>query len=58
MVRAATAQLRAAHLPLATWFAYLGLDSPQFLHYQSLPALLTGAAWSSPRHATDPRRTP
>ena len=43
MVRFATAQLRAGHLPLTSWFPYLGLGSPQFLHYQSLPAILTGA---------------
>ncbi len=43
MVRFATAQLRAGHLPLTAWFPYLGLGSPQFLHYQSLPAMLTGA---------------
>jgi hypothetical protein len=44
MVRFATAQLRAGHDPLATWFPYLGLGSPQFLHYQSTPAILTGLA--------------
>jgi hypothetical protein len=43
MVRFATAQLRAGNLPLTSWFPYLGLGSPQFLHYQSLPAILTGA---------------
>ena len=43
MVRFATAQLRAGQLPLTSWFPYLGLGSPQFLHYQSLPAILTGA---------------
>ncbi len=43
MVRFATAQLRAGHLPLTSWFPYLGEGSPQFLHYQSLPAMLTGA---------------
>jgi hypothetical protein len=43
MVRFATAQLRAGHLPLTGWFPYLGLGSPEFLHYQSLPAILTGA---------------
>jgi hypothetical protein len=43
MVRFATKQLRAGHLPLTSWFPYLGLGSPQFLHYQSLPAILTGA---------------
>jgi hypothetical protein len=44
MVRFATAQLRAGHLPLTSWFPFLGEGSPQFLHYQSLPAILTGAA--------------
>ncbi len=43
MVRFATAQLRAGHMPLSSWFPFLGEGSPQFLHYQSLPALLTGA---------------
>ena len=43
MVRFATSQLRAGHLPLTSWFPFLGLGSPQFLHYQSLPAILTGA---------------
>src|SRR6201994_2303486 len=43
MVRFATAQLSAGHLPLTSWFPFLGEGSPQFLHYQSLPALLTGA---------------
>jgi hypothetical protein len=43
MVRFATAQLRGGHLPLTSWFAFLGEGSPQFLHYQSLPAMLTGA---------------
>jgi hypothetical protein len=43
MVRFATAQLRAGHLPLTSWFPFLGQGSPQFLHYQSLPAILTGA---------------
>ncbi|HEY3729433.1 MAG TPA: hypothetical protein VGL51_19810 [Solirubrobacteraceae bacterium] len=42
MVRLATAQLRAGHLPLTSWFPFLGEGSPQFLHYQSLPAILTG----------------
>ncbi|HEY3774532.1 MAG TPA: YfhO family protein [Solirubrobacteraceae bacterium] len=43
MVRFATAQLRAGHMPLSSWFPFLGEGSPQFLHYQSLPAILTGA---------------
>ena len=42
MVRFATTQLRAGHLPLTSWFPFLGEGSPQFLHYQSLPAMLTG----------------
>jgi hypothetical protein len=44
MVRFATAQLRAGHLPLDSWFPFLSLGSPQFLHYQSLPAMLAGLA--------------
>ena len=44
MVRFATAQLRGGHLPLDSWFPFLGLGSPQFLHYQSLPAMLAGLA--------------
>ena len=44
MVRFATTQLRGGHLPLDSWFPFLGLGSPQFLHYQSLPAMLTGLA--------------
>ena len=43
MVRFATAQLRAGHVPLTSWFPFLGEGSPQFLHYQSLPAILAGA---------------
>jgi hypothetical protein len=43
MVRFATTQLRAGHLPLTSWFPFLGEGSPQFLHYQSLPAVLAGA---------------
>ena len=43
MVRFATARLHAGHLPLTSWFPFLGAGSPQFLHYQSLPAILTGA---------------
>jgi len=43
MVRFATSQLRGGHLPLTSWFPFLGEGSPQFLHYQSLPAILTGA---------------
>ena len=28
---------------MTSWFPYLGLGSPQFLHYQGLPAMLAGA---------------
>jgi hypothetical protein len=43
MVRFATVQLRAGILPLRSWFPFLNLGSPQFLHYQSLGAMITGA---------------
>jgi hypothetical protein len=41
MVRFAAQQFGAGHLALTSWFPFLGLGSPQFLHYQSLPAMLT-----------------
>lgn len=44
MVRAATALLRGGHDPLVSWYPYLQLGSPQFLHYQSSPAILTAVA--------------
>lgn len=44
MVRFAASQLQAGHIPLKAWFPYLGVGSPQFLHYQSLPAMITGLA--------------
>jgi len=44
MVRFATAAVQAGHDPLGQWFPYLGAGSPQFLHYQSLGAMLTGVA--------------
>ncbi len=44
MVRFATALWRAGHFPPTSWFPFLGEGSPQLLHYQSLPAILTGAA--------------
>jgi hypothetical protein len=43
MVRFAVRRFEAGHPPLTSWFPYLGLGSPQFLHYQALPAMLTGA---------------
>ncbi len=42
MVRFASARLSAGHSPLTSWFPYLGLGSPQFLHYQSLPSMISG----------------
>jgi hypothetical protein len=44
MVRYATQAFEAGRLPLTHWFPYLSLGSPQFLHYQSLGAMLTGLA--------------
>ena len=43
MVRFASSRFKEGHLPLTSWFPYLGLGSPQFLHYQSLPAMTAGA---------------
>ncbi len=43
MVRSAAARISQGHLPLTSWWPYLGLGSPQFLHYQSLPSMLSGA---------------
>ena len=42
MVRSAAARMSQGHLPLTSWWPYLGLGSPQFLHYQSLPSMMTG----------------
>ena len=42
MVRSAAARISQGHLPLTSWWPYLGLGSPQFLHYQSLPSMLAG----------------
>ena len=42
MVRFASTRIHQGHLPLTSWFPYLGLGSPQFLHYQSLPSMITG----------------
>lgn len=44
MVRFAAARISAGHDPLASWFPYLGLGSPQFMHYQGTPAILTALA--------------
>src|SRR5579863_10318108 len=42
MVRSASARLSQGHLPFTSWWPYLGLGSPQFLHYQSLPSVISG----------------
>ena len=42
MVRFAANRISQGHLPLTSWFPYLGLGSPQFLHYQSLPSMTAG----------------
>ncbi len=42
MVRWAFERMREGHLPLDGWYPYLGLGSPLFHHYQSLPHILTG----------------
>src|SRR5690348_13264673 len=44
MARFAAMRIAAGHDPLTSWFPYLGLGSPHFLHYQSTPAILTGLA--------------
>ena len=44
MVRFAAARIAAGRDPLTSWFPFLGLGSPQFLHYQGTPAILTGLA--------------
>jgi hypothetical protein len=43
MVRFAATRISQGHLPLTSWFPFLGLGSPQFLHYQSLPSMISGA---------------
>jgi hypothetical protein len=43
MVRTATRLFSSGRDPLATWYPYLNVGSPQFLHYQSLGAMTTGA---------------
>jgi hypothetical protein len=46
MVRFALAKIRTGHFPPDSWFPYLNLGSPQYLHYQSLAAMLTALlAW-------------
>jgi hypothetical protein len=47
MVRFASTRIGQGHLPLTSWFPYLGLGSPQFLHYQSLPSMISGVFGTS-----------
>lgn len=42
MVHFATGAIDAGRLPFTSWFPDIGLGSAQFLHYQSLAAVLTG----------------
>jgi hypothetical protein len=44
MVQSASADISSGHLPFTSWFPYMGMGSEQFLHYQSLGAVLTGLA--------------
>src|SRR5271166_3850667 len=44
VVKLASTMLRAGRNPLSAWYPLLNLGSPEFLHYQSLPAIVTGAA--------------
>jgi Bacterial membrane protein YfhO len=44
MVRDAARLIEAGKLPFTSWLPYIGLGSPQFLHYQSLGSVLTGLA--------------
>ena len=46
MVRFAASRISEGHLPQTSWFPYLGLGSPQYLHYQSLPSM--PPAWRAP----------
>jgi hypothetical protein len=46
MVEWAAGRFRAGHIPFDGWYPYLGLGASRFHHYQSLPHILTGAAWS------------
>jgi hypothetical protein len=41
MVRFALAKIQSGHFPPDSWFPFLNLGSPQYLHYQSLGAMLT-----------------
>src|ERR1700679_1907434 len=46
MGRVALQEIRSGPFPPDSWFPYLNLGSPQFLHYQSLAAMATALlAW-------------
>jgi len=47
MVRDAARLIASGHLPLSSWYPFLQEGSPQFLHYQSLGAMLTGLVGSA-----------
>lgn len=44
MVRFATQKIAVGQSPFTSWFPNVGLGSAQYLHYQSLGSVLTGAA--------------
>ncbi len=43
MVGFAAQRLREGHDPLTSWFSPINLGSPAYLHYQSLPSIITAA---------------
>ncbi len=43
MVRVATFLLRQGRNPLTSWYPYLSGGNPNYLHYQALPSIITGA---------------
>lgn len=43
MFRFAEQRMRSGHSPFDAWFPYVGLGSPLFVQYQSLPSILAGA---------------
>lgn len=46
MVRFALSKIEAGHFPPDSWFPFLNIGSPQYLHYQSLGAMITALlAW-------------
>lgn len=41
MIRFAAQRIREGHDPLTSWFSPINLGSPAYLHYQSLPSIIT-----------------